>query len=379
MKSARMLFTILTIAAGCNSDPPLPASEDERDLSVSGDLSAADPSRPDLARPDLAVKRGWTRLEVPDTSWLNAVWGSGPNDVYAVGLNGVILHSTGDDVWTQQKTGRANELTSVFGSSASDIYAVEASAVLHSTGDGHWSVVPNIQPAGTGGLGHIWMSSPTSIYVSGDTSRAVPAYPTGGVNIFRWQAPNLVREFALAEHHIAGLFGTDATDLWAVGSFEQGGGTHGLVLHSPGDGTWTRQSFEPDTGTLYLGILNAVWSSSKGDVYAASGRSRYESYGIFRCSGRGTRWRRETDKMNPPTVYGLWGSGPMDVWAVGLSKDGPRYNGLVLRSKGDGNWTPDSDVTAADLADHPLAAVWGSRFGDVYAVGHGGLILHKRE
>ena len=273
MNSARMLFTILTIAAGCNGDPPLPASDDggQLDLSVSADLSAADPSRPDLA-----VKRGWTRLEVPDTSWLNAVWGSGPNDVYAVGLNGVILHSTGDDVWTQQKTGRANELTSVFGSSASDIYAVEASAVLHSTGDGHWSVVPNIQPAGTGGLSHIWMSSPTNIYVSGDTSRAVPAYPTGGVNIFRWQAPNLVREFAMAEHHIAGLFGTDATDLWAVGSFEQGGGTHGLVLHSPGDGTWTRQNFEPDMGTLYLGILNAVWSSSMGDVYAASGRSRYE-------------------------------------------------------------------------------------------------------
>ena len=43
-----------------------------------------------------------------------------------------------------------------------------------------------------------------------------------------------------------------------------------------------------------------------------------ESYGIFRCSGRGTPWRRETDKMNPPTIYGLWGSGPMDVWAVGL-------------------------------------------------------------
>lgn len=371
-----MLFTILTIAAACNRDPALPPDDDgrERDLSASGDLAGAD-----MSRPDIPGKRGWTRREVPDTSWLNAVWGSGPKDVYAVGLNGVILHSTGDDVWTQQKTGRANALSSVFGSSATDVYAVESNAVLHSTGDGHWSVVANIQPAGTGGLSHIWMSSPTNVYVSGDTSRSAPAYPTGGVNIFRWQAPNLVTEFARAEHHIAGFFGTDATDLWAVGSFEQGGGTHGMVLHSTGDGTWTEQSFEPDTGTLYLGILNAVWSSSKGDVYAASGRSRYESYGIFRCSGRGTPWRRETDRMNPPTINGLWGSGPMDVWAVGLAKDGPRYNALILRSQGDGSWTPDSDITAAELAEHPLAAVWGSRFGDVYAVGHGGLILHKRE
>lgn len=376
MKSARILFTILTITAGCHSDPPLPPNEDhgEPDLSAPVDLAEAD-----LSQPDLAVQRGWTRREVPDTSWLNAVWGSGPKDVYAVGLNGVILHSTGDDVWTQQKTGRSNGLTSVFGSSATDVYAVESDAVLHSTGDGHWSVVANIEPAGAGGLGQIWLSSPTNIYVAGDTSRSSPAYPTGGVNIFRWKAPNLVREFALAEHHIAGLFGTDATDLWAVGSFEQGGGTLGMVLHSTGDGSWTKQKFEPDMGSLYLGILNAVWSSSKGDVYVASGRSRYESYGIFRSSGRGTPWRRETDKMNPPTIYGLWGSGPMDVWAVGLAKDGPRYNALILRSKGDGNWTLDADIRAADLGDHPLAAVWGSRFGDVYAVGHGGLILHKRE
>ncbi len=377
MKSAHVLFAILGIAAGCNRDTPPPPDDDHGgalDLAAAADLSGAD-----LSRPDLSVKRGWTRRVVPDTSWLNAVWGSGPSDVYAVGLNGVILHSTGDDVWTQQKTGRAYELTSVFGSSATDVYAVESDAVLHSSGDGHWSVVPNIQPAGTGELRQIWMSSPTNIYVSGSTSMAVPAYPTGGVNIFRWQAPNLVREFAMAQHHIGGFFGTDATDLWAVGSFEQGGGTLGLVLHSTGDGTWTRQSFEPDLGSLYLGILNAVWSSSKGDVYAASGRSRYESYGIFRCSGRGTPWRRETDKMNPPTISGLWGSGPTDVWAVGLTKAGGRYNALVLRSKGDGNWTPDADVTAADLAEHPLAAVWGSRFGDVYAVGHGGLILHKRE
>ena len=69
----------------------------------------------------------------------------------------------------------------------------------------------------------------------------------------------------------------------------------------------------------------------------------------------------------------------MDVWAVGLSTDGPNYNGLVLRSKGDGNWTPDPELTSADRADHPFAAIWGSHFGDVYIVGHGGLILHKRE
>lgn len=357
--------------------PPIDDGEGRADLAMPVDLSA---SVPDLARPDLAPgKRGWTRVEVPDTSWLNAVWGSGPDDVYAVGLNGVILHSTGDDVWTQQKTGRSNELTSVFGSGPHDVYAVESEAVLHTTGDGHWSVVAGIGPQGTGVLRRIWMSSPTNIYVAGSTYNSVPAYPTGGVNIMRWTSPKLTPEFASASHNIGGFFGTDATDLWAVGSFEQGGGTLGLVLHSNGDGTWTRQTFQPQPGTLYLGSLSAVWASGKGDVYAASGSSRAGTTGIFRCSGPGTAWRTETDPMNPPQIYGLWGSGPMDVWAVGIAVRGSDYNALILRSHGDGNWAGDPDIKAADLANHPLSAVWGSRFGDVYAVGHGGLILHKRE
>ena len=49
----------------------------------------------------------------------------------------------------------------------------------------------------------------------------------------------------------------------------------------------------------------------------------------------------------------------------------PRYAGPICLT--------DADILAADLAEHRLAAVCGSRFGDVYTVGHGGLVLHKRE
>lgn len=370
------VLAILATAAGCSQGGFFPpdAEPPRVDLSMAVDLA-----RPDSTTLDLSVKRGWTKVEVPDTSWLNAVWGSGPGDVYAVGLGGVILHSTGDDVWTPQKTGRPYDLHSVFGSSATDVYAVENEAVLHSQGDGHWSVVANLVPQGTGVLRQIWMSSSTNIYVAGSTFMSVPAYPTGGVNIMKWNAPNVSREYAMARHNIASFHGTHSTDLWAVGSYSPSGSPLGMILHSTGDGVWTKQTFQPDLGTLYQGNLTAVWSSSKTDVYVGAGTGIDGSWGVFRSSGAGMPWRRETDEKERPNINGLWGSGPTDVWAVGLKSTGSSYSCLILRSKGDGRWAPDPDLTAADASQHPCAAIWGSRFGDVYVTGHGGLILHKRE
>lgn len=378
MTLLRTLLVFCAIAVGCNREPSQNPPVDpvgDVDLAVSADLS-----RPDLATADLAVRRGWTQVFASSGLRLNSVWGSGAGDVYTVGLQGTIFHSTGSDVWTQQTMGRPFELTSVSGSSASDVYAVESEAVLHSAGDGVWTVVSGIQNESAASFRQVFLTSPSSVYVAGVTSKAVPAYPTGGINILRWNQKTATREYALAEHGIGGLFGTSATDLWAVGSYQQGGGTLGLVLHSTGDGTWTQQKFEPDRGTLYLGSLTSVWASSKSDVYAGVGYNIIGGYaGIYRCSGRGTDWRRETDTTNAPNIYAMWGSGPTDVWAVGFVKDGSNYNGIVLRSKGDGKWAPDPDLPASKLVGLPLYGVWGSRYGDVYIVGQSGVILHKRE
>ncbi len=63
------------------------------------------------------------------------------------------------------------------------------------------------------------------------------------------------------------------------------------------------------------------------------------------------------------TLYGIWGTGPGDVFAVG-------DNGTVLHYDG-AAWSPmDSGVSAV------LYDVWGSGSGDVFAVGQGGAICH---
>ncbi len=379
MTRTQSLLFMATLFVACNREStPLPTDDTGSgvvDLGIVADLH-----RPDLAGGDLAVRRGWTQVFASSGLRLNSVWGSSGGDVYTVGLQGTIFHSTGDDTWQEQKTGRPFELTSVSGSSASDVYAVESQSVLHSTGDGAWSPVAGIQNESAAAFRTVFLTSPTSVFVSGGTSKAVPAYPTGGINILRWNQRASTREYAVAEHSLFGLHGAAATDLWAVGSFQQGGGTLGMVLHSTGDGVWSKQRFEPETGTLYLGGLTSVWASSKTDVYAAAGYNIVgSSSGIFRCGGLGTGWRRETDATNPPNVYALWGSGPTDIWAVGYVKDGSNYNGIVLRSMGDGKWSADPDLPATKLVGLPLYGVWGSRFGDVYVVGQSGVILHKRE
>jgi hypothetical protein len=61
----------------------------------------------------------------PDGSFpLRGVWGRSDTDLYAVGDNGVILHSVGDDKWLLQPTPSSQALISVFGSGSSDTWAV---------------------------------------------------------------------------------------------------------------------------------------------------------------------------------------------------------------------------------------------------------------
>ncbi len=64
-------------------------------------------------------------------------------------------------------------------------------------------------------------------------------------------------------------------------------------------------------------------------------------------------------------LFGVWGSGPSDVWAVG-------WGGTILRWDGRA-WARVSSGATVDLL-----GVWGSGPSDVWAVGEGGTILRYR-
>ncbi len=73
---------------------------------------------------------------------LDALWGSGANDIWAVGAQGVIRHYTGGDAWTVVPSPVTEDLHGVWGSRADDVWAVgDDGVVLHWDGTA-WSVIP---------------------------------------------------------------------------------------------------------------------------------------------------------------------------------------------------------------------------------------------
>jgi hypothetical protein len=66
------------------------------------------------------------------TEYLTAIWGSGPDDIYAVGDDGTIVHSEGDGRWELVPVDTTWDLQDVWGTGADSVYVVgQAGTVLH--------------------------------------------------------------------------------------------------------------------------------------------------------------------------------------------------------------------------------------------------------
>ena len=77
----------------------------------------------------------WRKIILEQTpERLNKVWGSGPNDVFVAGENGIILHYDGE-TWIVMNNSSNNDLKSVWGSGPNDVFAVgENGTILHYAG-----------------------------------------------------------------------------------------------------------------------------------------------------------------------------------------------------------------------------------------------------
>src|SRR5690606_31695193 len=91
----------------------------------------------------------WTEMASAAGSGLEAVWGASPDEVFAVGLSGVIQRFDGTS-WSVQATGTTSSLRDVWGSSEDDVWAVGGlGALLHYDG-ASWDLVARLEnDAGT--------------------------------------------------------------------------------------------------------------------------------------------------------------------------------------------------------------------------------------
>ncbi len=74
------------------------------------------------------------KMEIPISNDLNGIWGTGPDNVYAVGEKGTILHYDGEE-WTEMESGTAEYLSSIWGINKQDIYVAGENVIVHFNGE----------------------------------------------------------------------------------------------------------------------------------------------------------------------------------------------------------------------------------------------------
>ena len=181
----------------------------------------------------------------------------------------------------------------------------------------------------------------------------VYAVGEAGTILRRCGAGAWCQEHSGTDRDLRGVAGNQAFGFFAAG--------RDVVLHSEGDGVWTRL---PDTGEL---TLTDVWVQNDGTVYVVAGEAQGA---ILRWSG--SAWTVEYDRGSvAPSVsfHRVVGNDGGEVFAVGAG-DG----GVVFQSSGDGVW---SEVSARIPTGGGLRALWAAPSGDTYASGWQGTLLHR--
>lgn len=273
----------------------------------------------------------WCPEDLPASSpvSLNSIWGTGPDDVWIVGSPDTVLHWDGKSV-APAKLDTKQSIFGIWGSSNADLWAFSTShSMWHSAG----------YPDGDAG----WERA------SDDT----------GLNDGGFPLP------------VYGMWGTSASDVWAVGASITGYATglpQASVLHCNGwnEGTpaWqpapTSEADPPDIEAVpynaICGAAGAIW------IVGGGGKTRHTSGWV----DGGAAWT----PLNSGTsrdLYAAWCSPTGDVWAAGEA-------GTLRHFADDGTGYASADfdlpITTA------LRALWGSASDDVWLAGDSGVVMH---
>jgi hypothetical protein len=266
---------------------------------------------------------------------LNAVWGSGPNDVWAVGDGGTIVHYD-RTVWRRVASGTEAHLLGVSGTSERDVWFVgEDGTAIHYDGS---ALNAARGPRTAAHLIAAHAIAPNDVWMATGTLHFPVDGPRFGA-VFHWNGSSWrdLRPEPAGLFHRA-LWATGSNDVWLTGD--------GTYRH---DGTAWRQVAGMGGSDIW-GIGSTVWIPD-----------RTSSDLIWRIDRDNAIRSRDGDENRK--LLGIWGGSESDVWSVGSQ-------GYILHYGASGWASVDSGTTRT------LTAVWGSSARDVWAVGELGTILH---
>jgi hypothetical protein len=249
-----------------------------------------------------------------------------------VGSGGTIVHWDGT-AWAALASGTTGDLAAVWQPSVGTAYAVGPGTVLTRNATGSWA-----SSAGRSApYAAVWGSPGGEVYAAGE--RGTIQGLVGGATI---PSPMAAPQ--------AGYFvgGSAADDVWAVGSWSDGGYQ---IQHWDG-ATWATRS----APGVYL---QAIWGTSPSDAWVAGAQLWHWD---------GTAWSALGWPGGVRNYYfaGLWGTAANDVWAVG-SSFASGYQGEIWRWDGSA-WAQQSNVPMTGVAQ-----IWGSGPSDVWAFGTDGV------
>ena len=281
---------------------------------------------------------GWAVDHTVQEDTLVSVWGTGPDDVWAVGgteERGLVLHWDGES-WSPVETGADALLWWVYGFRADDIYAAgERGLLLHYDG----STWQRVQTGTDRALYGIWGASGEDIWiVGGDPAVPKAAVALRGHGTSFSPVTDLPPDLAPAAVYKA--YGYAADDVILVGS-------DGTVLRWNGD-IWRREptpTFEP---------IFSLWGRSQDDIYAVGG---WQAGSLLHFDG--AEWT-EVDGEVGAGLSGVFTAPGQPIIAVGPSS-------YIVEVEPDG--TQVEPVLPALEADTAFHGIWGDGTGTAWAVG----------
>jgi len=215
------------------------------------------------------------------------IWGANESEIWAVGAAGAIWHY--DGTWGVPEYVDATSLSAVWGSSASDVWAGGGDAlttrIFHYDGV-TWEQSP-IAPTDRGSVPGIWGTAPDAVWFA----------TTDGV-LLHFDGTSFSVALEIQEP-LTALWGTSPTDIWVVGS-------GGSAFHYDGD-EW-QPSVLPTTRNM-----TTVVGLESGDVFAAGASGSLVHF-------TGDAWRPvRTPPAGVQHFSALWASGPYLFYAASRS------------------------------------------------------------
>jgi hypothetical protein len=299
----------------------------------------------DKAKADLPIGPPSVWKEDTVGATVNAIWGIDAKNVFAVGKGGLIVRYEGGTLWKTMQNPEKDDLYAVYGTGPNAVFAGGDAGILAYDGTtwtnqassydkppirGMWGDNTNIFAVGPGGVMRYRSKSGTSTYWSsvyfGSTSGKDFAAIWGvGNDLFAVGKAGLILKCSTScttstswttmtsgtSSDLQGVWGAASNDIFAVG-------LDGAIVHYNG----TAWSVMPsNTSTYFYG----VWGVGAKDVYAVGNPIFKPDEAILHYDG--TTWSKMPPSRTSVSYFDVWAASATDVWAVGQSGSILHYTG----------------------------------------------------